>query len=267
MVKFTTHKKENFTMIDNKLIYDSNLTAKSKAVLIYLLSKPNQWNTSIQDISKNFKDGYDSIKSSLVELEANFYLDRKKTREPSGTFITEYNVFEDKTHNPKNLNYLRDAIQSGNSTPIQSGKTTSGKSTNNNKIVNSKIKKLYKKEFDLWYSLYNKKTTKKQAYSYWTKNIRSMILIDDIMRHTKIYVQNTEKKYRLDPLRYLRNEKWEDEIIQKEVSQEEREIELRDKAEKKLHLQYEKQQEYLKKAEEDACSDEERRRVLGVRRR
>ena len=66
MNKFITHKKENFTMIDNKLIYDNTLSAKSKAVLIYLLSKPNEWNTSIKDISRNFKDGYDSIKSALV---------------------------------------------------------------------------------------------------------------------------------------------------------------------------------------------------------
>ena len=82
MVKFTTHKKENFTMIDNKLIYDNTISAKSKAVLIYLLSKPNEWNTSIKDISRNFKDGYDSIKTALIELQNAYYLDRNKYRTP-----------------------------------------------------------------------------------------------------------------------------------------------------------------------------------------
>ena len=143
MVKFTTHKKENFTMIDNKLIYDNTISAKSKAVLIYLLSKPNEWNTSIKDISKNFKDGYDSIKSALVELEKAYYLDRGKYRTPEGTFITEYNVFEDKHQNPKNINYMiKDALHRGNSTMDQSGKTTSGKPTNNNKTINNNIKKI-----------------------------------------------------------------------------------------------------------------------------
>ena len=74
MHKFVTHKKNNFTMIDNALIYDNKISAKSKAVLIYLLSKPQEWKTSIRDISNSFKDGYDSIKSSLVELENEYYL-------------------------------------------------------------------------------------------------------------------------------------------------------------------------------------------------
>ena len=142
MVKFTTHKKENFTMIDNKLIYDNTISAKSKAVLIYLLSKPNEWNTNIKDISKNFKDGYDSIKSALVELEKAHYLNRNKYRTSDGTFITEYNVYEDKTQNQNNLDYMRDAIQSGNSTIDQSGKSNSGKATNNNKSVVNNIKKI-----------------------------------------------------------------------------------------------------------------------------
>tara|TARA_Y100001963_G_scaffold63728_1_gene88748 strand:+ start:4848 stop:5645 length:798 start_codon:yes stop_codon:yes gene_type:complete len=262
MVKFRTHKKNNYTIIDNKLIYDNSITAKSKAVIIYLLSKPDEWNTNIRDIAKNFKDGYDSIKSALVELEKTYYLDRKKLRQSDGTFITEYNVYEDKTQHPKNLNYLKDAIQSGKSTPIQSGKSTSGKSTHNISTINSKTKKLYKKEFEIWYSLYDKKVTKKQATTYWDRNIKSEELINKIMQHTKVYIQNTEKQYRLDPLRYLRNEKWEDEIIIKEKSQADREKELLADAEERMHRNILKQKQYMEKAEKDTASDEDKRRIL-----
>ena len=243
MVKFTTHKKNNYTMIDNNLIYDNSITAKSKAVVIYLLSKPEQWNSSIKDISRNFKDGYDSIKSALVELEKAHYLSRKKLRQSDGTFITEYNVYEDKKQNPKNLDYIKDVVQSGKSTPIQSGKSNSGKSTDNIRTVNSKIKKLYKKEFEVWYLLYDKKVTKKQATVYWDRNITSVELINKIMNHTRMYVQNTDKQYRLDPLRYLRNEKFEDEIIIKEKSQVDREKELLANAEERMHKQIKKQNE------------------------
>ncbi len=143
MNKFITHKKENFTMIDNNLIYDNTISAKSKAVLIYLLSKPNEWNTSIKDISRNFKDGYDSIKSALVELEKQFYLTRTKSRTSEGTFVTEYNVYEDKHQNPKNINYkLKEVVQRVNSTTDQSGNSNSGKPTNNNKTINNNIKKI-----------------------------------------------------------------------------------------------------------------------------
>tara|TARA_R100000231_G_C5319239_1_gene162894 strand:- start:180 stop:665 length:486 start_codon:yes stop_codon:yes gene_type:complete len=67
-------------------------------------------------------------------------------------------------------------------------------------------------EFDKWYNLYSKKTTKKLAVAYWKKHITKK-LIPKIMKHTKSYVEKTEKCYRLDPIRYLKNEKYNDEII------------------------------------------------------
>ena len=83
------------------------------------------------------------------------------------------------------------------------------------------------------------------------------------MNHTKMYVQNTDKQYRLDPLRYLRNEKYEDEIIIKEKSQADREKELLADAEERMHKQIEKQNEYWKKAEAESASPEEISEILG----
>ena len=72
-----------------------------------------------------------------------------------------------------------------------------------------------KKEFEEWYNLYNKKTTKKQAINYWYKNIKKD-MIPKIMEHTKLYIEGREKIYRKDPIRYLRDKVWEDEIIKKD---------------------------------------------------
>ena len=71
------------------------------------------------------------------------------------------------------------------------------------------------KGFGEWYNLYDKKSTKKQALNYWCKYIKPN-MINDIMSHTRLYIKNTDKKYRLDPIRYLRNNKWEDEIIEQD---------------------------------------------------
>ncbi len=71
------------------------------------------------------------------------------------------------------------------------------------------------KTFDIWYNLYNKKTTKKQSRGYWYSSISGEI-IERIMAHTKLYVNSTEKKFRLDPIRYLKREKWNDEIIKQD---------------------------------------------------
>ena len=66
--------------------------------------------------------------------------------------------------------------------------------------------------FGKWYNLYNKKTTKKQAMNYWYKNIKQN-MVEDIIKHTKLYIKDREKVYRKDPIRYLRDRVWEDEII------------------------------------------------------
>ena len=67
-------------------------------------------------------------------------------------------------------------------------------------------------DFIKWYALYNKKTTKKQALSYWNKYI-TKDLIPKIIQHTKNYIKDREKVYRLDPVRYLKRATWEDEVI------------------------------------------------------
>ena len=71
---------------------------------------------------------------------------------------------------------------------------------------------LVSEEFKKWYLLYNKKVTKNEANNFWNKHI-TFEIVKDIMKHTEQYVKNTEKVYRLDPIRYLKRKKWEDEVI------------------------------------------------------
>ena len=61
-------------------------------------------------------------------------------------------------------------------------------------------------DFDKWYKLYNKKTTKKQSLKYWNRQI-TKDLIPKIMSHTKHYIKDRDKVYRLDPIRYLKRGK------------------------------------------------------------
>ena len=60
--------------------------------------------------------------------------------------------------------------------------------------------------FQGWYNLYSKKCTKRASMNWWAKKI-SPDLVDKIIQHTKLYVDSTEKKFRLDPIRYLKREK------------------------------------------------------------
>jgi len=68
------------------------------------------------------------------------------------------------------------------------------------------------KDFDKWWDLYGKKTTKRQSLAYWKKHITKDLIIK-ITKHTKHYIKDRDKVYRLDPIRYLKRATWEDEVI------------------------------------------------------
>ena len=71
------------------------------------------------------------------------------------------------------------------------------------------------KDFELWWNLYDKKTTKKKSLAYWIKHITKEDIFK-IMQHTRHYIKDREKVYRKDPVRYLRDKVYEDEIIKTE---------------------------------------------------
>ena len=68
------------------------------------------------------------------------------------------------------------------------------------------------KDFERFWTLYGKKTTKKQSLAYWKKHITKDLIIK-ITKHTKNYIKDRDKVYRLDPIRYLKRATWEDEVI------------------------------------------------------
>ena len=130
-------------------------------------------------------------------------------------------------------------------------KTPTKNSSTINKEVNKDINKKHLSVFEKWYSLYNKKTTKKQAIVQWLKI--SPDLHSKILSHTKEFVQaKPDKTYRPDPVRYLRNEVYNDEIIKKQKSKEELELERIERNEKARKAREARYREQVKKASEES---------------
>lgn len=142
-------KRENpFVQIDKTPINDERLSWKAKGLLVYLLSKPDDWTIMISDLIKRAKDGRDSIYAGLKELEVTGYLSRRRDRDENGKFLPiEYTVYETPQHRDliegKPLPDFPDTdipSTSGKSGygKTRSGKTRSGKSdtTNNEKETN-----------------------------------------------------------------------------------------------------------------------------------
>lgn len=121
MATFRVYKESgNFVMVHKDFIHDSNLSWKAKGILLYLLSRPDDWQIYETELEKHSSDGLSGIKSGIKELEEIGYIQRNRKRDENGRLNGyEYLVYEQPNH-----------IRFSNV-----GKTVNGK-TNNGKTVN-----------------------------------------------------------------------------------------------------------------------------------
>jgi hypothetical protein len=70
-------RKANYTVIPNEMLNNTELSFKAKAILCYLLSKPDKWSVYLSQLAKVSTDGYESIVSGMNELIEKKYVFRQ----------------------------------------------------------------------------------------------------------------------------------------------------------------------------------------------
>lgn len=132
MAKIRVFKETDYTVLDNGIFRDKNLSLKARGLLVTMLSLPEKWNYTIEGLTVILKDGKDSIRSALKELEEAGYLVRNRIRNDKGQLTeTEYNVYERSVKNPENKGFQPKSENPTLDNPIQLSK------------YNNKINKLY----------------------------------------------------------------------------------------------------------------------------
>lgn len=86
--------ESNWTQIRNEIIEDSRLTFKATAVLIFVLSKPDNWRTSTRHLSTVKKEGIDAIRTAMSELESAGYIKRRRYQDEQGKWQYDTLVFD-----------------------------------------------------------------------------------------------------------------------------------------------------------------------------
>lgn len=101
-------KKKNYSIIDNGGICDRSLSWKATGLWTWLMSKPEDWEVSLENLCNSKTDGKDSVLSALSELEESGYLLYQRWRNCEGRFESAYTVFE----SPEQLNEWKETAPS-----------------------------------------------------------------------------------------------------------------------------------------------------------
>ncbi len=108
-------RKERFSIVDNKVIEDERLSFKARGLLIYMLSKPDDWKFYTEELAKRSnKDGISAIKTALNEIEDAGYLTRKQGHKKNGQFTSQDWILTDtSTNSPQAEKPLADKAPAG----------------------------------------------------------------------------------------------------------------------------------------------------------
>ena len=89
VIRIEKHTK-NFVIINKNFLDDKRLSFKSKGILTYLLSKPDDWTVRVNELISASTDGEASVRSALKELEACGYYKKYRVRTEDGSKIARW---------------------------------------------------------------------------------------------------------------------------------------------------------------------------------
>lgn len=133
----------HFTVLANELLRNHKLSLRARGLLAMLLSYPDNWRTSAEQLAKVCVEGRDAIRATLAELEAAGYVKRRKVQAiETGQWSTETVIYDSpqptgsSTQTPQPTT---DFQPSGNQAPIE---RTNKKDYAKESVRNLRVRKL-----------------------------------------------------------------------------------------------------------------------------
>jgi hypothetical protein len=84
----------NFTVLSNSVLLDKRLSMRALGMLVRLLSRPDNWRTNSETLSREFSCGRDQVRTTLKELSLCGYIRLVKSNDGLGRISSEWHVFD-----------------------------------------------------------------------------------------------------------------------------------------------------------------------------
>ena len=214
MAVFRVNRNKNYTHMANYHFREKEMSLKAKGLLSLMLSLPEEWDYSANGLAALSKDGKDSVKRTLVELEKFGYLKRTRVMDSNGRFAGyDYDIFEKpqakkpSSETPSTGKPLAENPSTGNPPQLNTNQSSTNELSN---------KELSIYPFDAFWEAYPKKVAKEAARKAWEKLKPNEALGKEIIQAVEKAKNTTGWKkekgqYIPHPATYLNGKRWEDE--------------------------------------------------------
>ncbi|MEG0322634.1 MAG: hypothetical protein RR619_01460 [Raoultibacter sp.] len=95
MAVFRVEKTSNYTIMANYHLKSRDLSLKAKGLLSVILSLPEEWDYTLKGLSIISREGVDSVRKAVMELETAGYIVRSRRRNELGQLgAADYVIYE-----------------------------------------------------------------------------------------------------------------------------------------------------------------------------
>lgn len=200
MAIFRVNKIKDYTIMSNYHLRDKELSLKSKGLLSFMLSLPDDWDYSLNGLTKVLKENETAVDNSLRELKKYGYLKVDKllpnqTNSKKIEYI--YNVYEQPVGS-QGVGFLGVEKQGvENQTQINTNKQNTKKINNicsSDDEQDSKLKELAD-NFDKIWQLYPRKDGKNTAFNHYKSWLKGKKYAGRTVKLTNKQMWLATKKY------------------------------------------------------------------------
>lgn len=186
------HQRAQYTVIDNTIFRDRELSNKALGMLCRMLSLPDGWEFSVMGLVALSNDGKSGVMSQLDELEAHGYLVRNQVRINGKIAGVEYIVSETRMSEKPYAENQHTENQHTEKPPQSI--------TNISTTKESNTKELYISEFEKLWSIYPRKQGKENALKHYIKARKDGTTYEEVEQGIISYIrylqaEQTEAQY------------------------------------------------------------------------
>lgn len=97
IIKIINSARKNYTIVDNSMLQDQNLSLTEKGLMAYLLQLPNDWDISQTQVERATNTGRRTMQKLFDSLMNKGYIVKRESRDERGRFHVEYDIYEKPT--------------------------------------------------------------------------------------------------------------------------------------------------------------------------